>query len=231
MLRVAAVGTSYPEPILHIDASYVASMFDASSGGSPTANNGTVARIEDRSGNGHHMVENLVGGTRSDATQNGLAALDMESGTKGYNTVTGLTLTRPYTIMLIAKQNSSGDNRILNAIGANSLMNISRASACVFINGNAVRNSAVAATNTVGILTMRVSASATTTLYFNGTTDIADGSPASADWGELTIGRPGLFNESPLADLFELLVWNTHLADVDWQAAQTEKAAKWGITI
>jgi hypothetical protein len=235
MLKVAsAPPASYPDPIMWIDASYVASMFDQESGGSNTANNGQVHRIEDRSGNGNHMLTEAPAiGLRRDAIQNGLAALDMTGTTEGYETATGLVITRPYTIMLVAKQTvTDGSTRIVNSLTKNCLLSVSRVSNCVYGDTGDIRgNALVAGANIATIATLRVSASATTTVYANGTTDLADGSPPSVDWGEITMGYPGLFNEGARAYLFELLVWNTHLSDVDWQAAQTDKAAKWGITI
>ena len=64
------------------DASDATTLFDATSGGSPVAADGGVARWEDKSGNARHMTQGTSGSrpTRKTAIQNSLAVLRFDGG-------------------------------------------------------------------------------------------------------------------------------------------------------
>jgi len=63
---------------LWLDASDATSLFDATSGGSAVAENGTVRRWQDKSGNARHAIEATNGPTRKAGVQNGLGTLDFD---------------------------------------------------------------------------------------------------------------------------------------------------------
>lgn len=68
---------------LWLDASDATTLYDATSGGSLVAADGTVKRWEDKSGNGRHATEATYGPTRKTSQQNGLAAL-LFNGTNNF---------------------------------------------------------------------------------------------------------------------------------------------------
>lgn len=63
---------------LWLDAADSATLFDATTGGSLVAANGTVKRWEDKSGNGRHATEATNGPTRKTNVQNGRDSLDFD---------------------------------------------------------------------------------------------------------------------------------------------------------
>jgi len=63
---------------LWLDASDASTLFDATTGGSLVAADGTVKRWEDKSGNARHATESTNGPTRKTSVQNGLGTLDFD---------------------------------------------------------------------------------------------------------------------------------------------------------
>lgn len=66
---------------LALDSSIASSLYDATSGGSPVAADGAVARCEDQSGNGYHVTQATAGSRplRRVAQQGGLDALQFDN--------------------------------------------------------------------------------------------------------------------------------------------------------
>jgi hypothetical protein len=63
---------------LWLDGSDAQTLFDATSGGSLVAADGTVKRWEDKSGNARHATESTNGPTRKTSVRNGLGTLDFD---------------------------------------------------------------------------------------------------------------------------------------------------------
>lgn len=101
---------------LSLDASIPGSLFDATTGGSLVAANGAVARWEDQSGNGNHVIQGTGANQplRRVSIKNGLDALEF-NGTSTYLQNTGLTTATPITVMAFASGNADNTAAILDS--------------------------------------------------------------------------------------------------------------------
>jgi len=101
--------TGGPPPTGPPVAGYVA-WYDPSDAGSITSSGGAVSQLDDKSGNGRHLT-NATGGTQPTTgtrTQNGLNVLDFD-GTNDQLSVSGFTLTQPYTVFAVALSDDGAD--------------------------------------------------------------------------------------------------------------------------
>jgi hypothetical protein len=61
LYKKGLLGVEFPSPDLWLDASDSSTLFDATAGGSAVSVNGSVARWEDKSGNGYHFTQSTSG--------------------------------------------------------------------------------------------------------------------------------------------------------------------------
>lgn len=112
---------------LWLDASDSATLFDATSGGSAVAADGSVARWEDKSGNGRHATNDTANNRPilKAASQNGLAGLRFDNSNDSLSTA-AFTHTSAFSVFVAHKLASSPGiayARIIE-VGANTSWNI-----------------------------------------------------------------------------------------------------------
>lgn len=92
---------------LWLDASDSSTLYDATSGGSLVAGNGTIARWEDKSGNVRHVTQSNASlrPTRRTGIQNGLDVTRFDGSDRLINST--LSFAQPTTIFLVTKVDST----------------------------------------------------------------------------------------------------------------------------
>lgn len=94
-------------PAQWFDCADASTMYDATTGGSLVAADGTVARIEDKSGNGRHATQGTLNSRplRKSGVVAGLDTL-LFSGTGQALVSSTFSVPQPLTLVLVARQNS-----------------------------------------------------------------------------------------------------------------------------
>jgi len=122
--------------------------------------------------------------------------------------MSGLNLTKPYTIYIIEKGASAGSVRTINSNTANNLISMGRDGLqCNLSTG--VPYSSLASnvgTHVMGVLVVPSSGSAS---FFKNGVDVTwtGGSAAAVDWGTVSIGADGVFDEAPNSDVARILIY------------------------
>lgn len=243
-------------PALWLDAADSNTLFDAVSGGSLVADGGTVARWEDKSGNGRHA-------TQSDSTRRPLRVIGAQNtrdslrfdGINDFLTCgdTLDVLTNGVTLLCVAKFNNTGDGGLLGKSNpATSVGRYSITRASGLLQGFATFNTTgtgsgnnvnIADTSTnLRLLSFRSTrgTTSTSTLKINGRTVATSnytGTTTSYDTtDQFFIGSyqnstgPNTSTLWPAnADICEALVFLRDLTDIELQSIERYLANKWGL--
>jgi len=229
------------------DASDSSTLFDATSGGSPVAADGAVARWQDKSGGGRHATQGTSNNRplRRIAQRNGLDVLQFD-GTNDTLDVPAITIPSSHTVFSVFSRGSSGVSSI--ALGNNDATFAARRYSAWWFTDNVVydRSNATAftthggASTATGYFVVTTTRDATTSVSVRrnaavlGTVTTGDSvtTPASGTWVKIGATRTG---SAPGVDvchngnLCELLIYNTALADAPRDAVESYLSRKWGI--
>jgi hypothetical protein len=216
-------------PALWLDASDANTLYDATTGGSLVAADGTVARWEDKSGNARHLTQ----GTLANRPQRKISVFNNRDilrffGSGDLMAISGFSVSNPVTVFAVVFLSADFSSfRVAYGFGAN-----------VFAMG--YNNSAeLYAFSSTGITVAR---SRPTTLEILRVTSNVASSSIGANGSETTgsiaahstttfgVGGNNSMQTYP-SDFAELLVFPTALSTADRQAVERYLAAKWGITL
>lgn len=229
---------------LWLDASDPWTLFNATSGGSTVAANGTVARWEDKSGNSRHATESTNGPTRKAAVVGGSDALQFNGAQflAGATTPVGGNVR---TFFAVVRQLDTPSDIFFQfgtkPTSGGTLGYIARAGlggGNSFIGGDITTNNLTiqgeALTFTNAFLSAYVQSSASSTRYFfNGTEKTVTGSvgPYNMDPGYF-VGKARNVDDVAFFNgyMCELIAYDTALSDANRALVQSYLMSKWGIS-
>lgn len=228
-LRFASAGFNplTLSPALWLDGADASTMFDATTGGSLVATDGSIARWEDKSGNGRHATQGTVLSRpqRKDSILNGRGCVRFDGSNDAMGT--SFSMSPSYCIFLVSLSRAAGSSqRILQASTGNVAFDPSRASASCFINAM-VRNASWVAANSVALSTLTAYSGQNYQLLSNGT-DVTAGAFSAAAWGTLMLNGTASRPEYSNCDMFELIITG-QLTVAQRQQMETYLREKWGI--
>jgi hypothetical protein len=227
-------------------------LYDATSGGSLVAADGSVARWEDKSGNGRHATQATSGSRplRKTAQLNGMGGLsfDGSNDTLMVNAMASFFSGEnpSFTVIGVAKTNATGSTQdfFSAALSSSDIEN----TRCVWNAGSqklqlarespsvASTKSTSGATNlgTAAKVAAWVFGGSTGRVYVNGVADSAAtdlSHPGPITFNQAAIGS--LPRQSPAVFfnglIFEVIVYNSALSDASRAAAESYLMSKWGI--
>lgn len=228
-------------PALWLDASDTTTLYAATTGGSLVAPDGTVARWEDKSGNARHATQATAANRplRKTSVANSKDALLYDSTDK---LVCSLALNANFTVIIAGRRNSG-----TNACGfVGNLQNTGNVDGIIISHFDTGSNNNCAAAlmrvSNTGTNTSRVNVgnasfvasvlvqSTSYTGWINGTNESTITAVYSGRDTSLTIGSPrtGATSESPVGNIFEVLVFPTALSAANRQAVESYLRTKWG---
>jgi hypothetical protein len=224
---------------LWLDASAPETLFDATTGGSLVAADGSVARWEDKSGNGRHATQSTSGNRplRKTNQQNGLGAL-LFDGSNDTLALPSVTIPASHTVFSVFVRATASIHSI--ALGSEVEPGNVRYSAwwftdnIVYSNSNGQFSTHGNASTSTGAFVMVDTRTATTSVVTrrNGSqlASVTSGSAvtnsASGTWTH--VGSVGSTVHS--GNLCEIIVYNTALSDTDRAAVESYLMTKWAIT-
>jgi hypothetical protein len=233
-------------PALWLDASDANTLFDATSGGSLVAADGTVARWEDKSGNARHVTQATSGSrpVRKTSVQNSRDVVRFDGLLQ--KLVVSLDLASPFTFIFAGRRNggtsacgfagnlqNSGnfDGAIFGHFGSGS--NNLLASILTRISSTVQNTSRVDVGNN-SLISTAVVGSSSYQGYVNGGNLSEVTATYNARNSSISIGSPrtgSTSTESINGDIAEILVFPTALSTTDRQKVESYLASKWGITL
>lgn len=230
-------------PSLWLDASDSATLYDATTGGSLVAADGTVARWEDKSGNARHATQATLGyrPLRKTAVQNGKDILRFTSATFNHfvlpNFLSGVAGTAIYVFKNVSDPpGGEGESGApLTDFGSDS-----NANHMPWVDGNIYDDFGSTVRKTVGNptpsftstkLVSQISVINDWRFYIDGSLFYSTVTN-TVGWGTTpligkTFGGSGSYNF--WGDIAEVLVFPTALSDTDRAAVEAYLSAKWGI--
>lgn len=240
-------------PALWLDAADASTLFDATTGGSLVAPDGSIARWEDKSGNARHATQGTVLSRpqRKTSIQNGRDVVRFD----GSNDVLTFARTDFTAFTLFAVFNRTGSNtyqslfqaaqtsvaRASCEIGVNN--DINYGPVAVGSNGNATSygKGGILSQSTPRLITARWQGGATNgaanySLRQNGAAATLSNSAAvGVSFGTISVIGAAYSGASIVSylggDIAEIIVCNEHITDSRLSATERYLATKWGITI
>lgn len=234
------------------DASDATQLFDATSGGSLVAADGTVARIEDKSGNAFHLTQAAAGArpTRKTAVRNGLDVLRgdgwdylFRGTTNILRNVAGATLAavvapkdaaNEFGMLYVSTSNANITRAHITVNTANALRSGGRRlDTDSFAGGN---GGSYTADEWMVLIARFDYAAATLKLYKNGGTAVMSllTFQTAGNTSDTDAGAVSLFSiytaQIITADFGESLICNSALSDADLNTLGSYLAARWGLT-
>jgi hypothetical protein len=226
---------------LWLDAADASTLFDATSGGSPVAADGAVARWEDKSGNANHATQSTEANrpVRKASVQNSLDILRFDGSNDRFTGATRPCTSNAKTIIAVTKRS----NTIGGSIFCNGTLVVTtfftRHLFGTFIGGDVITSNVVIGSNlgtqwesfNVASWTQRSSDRAVS-YWNNGTNYATSGIPANeaANTGYI-IGSATVNNIEPFpGDFCELVVLNEEASTNTRQRIEGYLAHKWGLT-
>lgn len=231
---------------LHLDASDASTLYDATTGGSLVAADGSVARWEDKSGNGRHATQGTAGNrpARKTAIQNGLDVLRFD-GTDDFLSHSVIESDPSQLTLIVALSASSSGNiwshrseatRLLqlnhNTTGVQDLRFQARGSG-----SNLIAPSIAAAFDvfrTAGFVFDKTSGSHFVFTNTSKGTVVSESFSGETFTSTLqTIGATDSgsgYTSFAGMDLAEILIYDSALSDTDREAVENYLMAKWGIS-
>lgn len=249
---VAVAGTDYVVPnllstplslpglVLWLDASDASTLYDAVSGGSLVAADGTVARWNDKSGQNNHATQATSGArpVRKLAIQNGLDVLRFDATDDGFATPLNLTATAAeFSCVAVWAYGGAASSiaRVLNG-GQNVLLGHYQEKYDFFCGSSFMTNAPDVIDNQfvcqAGVL-FRTASGQGRSVAFMGAVEFGSfgGASVAPDIVYIGAGASGVSFATPLAgDLAELLVFNRALNDTDISRLAAFLTSKWELT-
>lgn len=227
------------------DASDFTTMFDATSGGSNTADGAAVRRWEDKSGSNYHFIEqsSSAAAIRQAGAVNSLDVLEFSGGNEGYIAAISENLTAAtvfvaidatsrgafarYFSMSTAAVDYSLPGGFIPLLSNNSSTNVSSYSNPAFA------ATATFPTGSAAVLTSRHTGSVSS-IYVSGQAGTDGSFTLNKTFTRFGIGysvgdpsNPEIF----AGNLMEVIVYSSSLSNGDREAVENYLGAKWGITI
>jgi hypothetical protein len=223
------------------DASDAFTLYDATSGGSPVAADGAVARWQDKSGNARHATQATSGSrpARKTAVQGGRDVLRFD-GSNDFFSLSAVTTTSSYTSFFVFRRERAGIHSV--SLGPETLSgnytawwfsdNVVYESSNGTVNftthGSANTSTgafllATTRTGTTSIATRRNGSALATVTSGAGVTNPASGSWSAIGRGD---GAPTFHN----GDICEIILYDSALSDSSRAEIESYLMAKWGIS-
>ena len=232
---------------LWLDAADASTLYDATTGGSLVAADGTVARWEDKSTNARHATQGTAGSrpTRKTAVQNGRDVLRFD-GTADFMDVSSTISFQLFSCFVVCMRTSTSGTVGVYCADDGTAPN-ARGSQTVVISGNAPRSTSFSTTS-AGSVTVTSTETITANTYFLCTAQqssstlsirknaVSGGSSAATHHSTArssTVGRNLKdVNNNFLhnGDICEIVLYDTALSDANRTLVENYLIAKWGIT-
>ena len=247
--RIKAWPVPFPAYIsglqLWLDGSDPLSMYDATSGGSLVAADAGVARWQDKSGNGRHVIQATSGNRplRRTAVKNGFGCLEFDGtndllATSGNFPLTGNLATSVFVVYrktAAAKGNTFGWGEMAFSLCAFGHYDDNTSNAIAFAGANYFVMSATS-NNTWYYMTVIKSAGAvnTTTTTRRNAVSVATSGHSTAtpnvSASPFYVGRWANYDIAPFqGNIAEIIVYDTAVSATDRVSVETYLSAKWGI--
>jgi hypothetical protein len=229
-----------------LDGSDASTLYDAVSGGSLVASNGTIARWEDKSGNARHVTQSTSGSrpTRKTAIQNGLDAVLLDGGDWMENTSAAALPNNAKTIIAAVKSTNAVGGTIWNNIRATSntlrfVARLLRLGGISYIAGDTTTVNTTTTQNfstefqSPFVVSWTENSSRTIAFWTNGTSRSTSGSPAAE--ASITGFRIGSLLEAPTGNpiqlfpgyFYEIIAIDAEASTSDRQKIEGYLAWKW----
>jgi hypothetical protein len=227
---------------LWLDAADASTLYDDTAGGSLVAEDGLVARWEDKSGNAQHATQSNSDNRpqRKTNQRNGLDAL-LFDGTNDRLALSSITIPNSHSVFTVYRRASAGIQSFgiasTNSVALppfpstwaadNILYQISNADFTTHGTANASTGYFVVSTirnGTTSIDLRRNAANVATITTGAGVTNAASGS-----WNAIATRDPGHLNRHS-GNLCEIIVYNSALSDTDRNGVESYLMSKWAIT-
>lgn len=208
-----------------VDASDSSTLYDATTGGSLVADGGSVARMEDKSGNSRHVTG--TGMTRTAAGQNGLDVIGIGSGSK---TIAMSVPQSARTMFFAYSADSTSTTQILLASSSPTFI-VYHASGNGKIYDGAFRTFGAGSSATGPQVETYSLESGSANLFRNGSQiGTTQSHSTKAIGGTVSFFHNGNFTGGPpLGNFFECLIYDSALNSTDREAVENYLLAKWGI--
>lgn len=215
-----------------LDGSDASTLWDATTGGSPVAPDGSVARWDDKSGLANHAVQPTGGNqpVRKTSIQNSKDILRFT--TKYMSLTTGITSVAPFTCFFVWKKTSSG-SKLWGFTGASAATGfpVDYSDSTLYLFPNTRNFRTTPGSNAWHILSLK-SLLLSEAAWRDGTAltlSTGVGLGANIDFG--VIGARLSDGETSDGDYAEIILYNSDLSDANRDAVEAYLGAKWGITV
>lgn len=169
--------------------------------------------------------------TQSDVSKQPIAVLNSQNGLTGLvfdaiddGMISSISLTNPFSIVLVETGGSSASRRTIQAGVSNCLMSYFRIVANQIYNNGDVYNGGV---NPLGAGYGQLVVGLESRFYFKGV-DITTGTGSISNWGSVALGAAGSQNELCASTLLENGCYNREISSADRAWIDAYLAAKWG---
>jgi hypothetical protein len=245
-------------PALWLDASDANTLFDATSGGSLVAADGTVARWEDKSGNNRHFTQLFSSAMpiRKTDVQNGLDGARFDGSNDIMTMASGLDILRnapgaswmavvkwasnPTSNKVFAHVSTSeAQNFVLSAIGAGQTSQRSRQgvrrlasdSLYTLTGSTVISTDAYIQTAATDYIAQTIETRINNATDASATGILSSGNTSDSNSAAASIGgTPNAVSFSNI-DLFEIFCFSRAISDSERNALHNYLASKWGITL
>jgi hypothetical protein len=231
-------------PALWLDGSDAATLYDATSGGSLVAANGTVARWQDKSANAAHVTQSTSDArpTRKTSVQNGLDAVLFDGNDFMRNTASTVLPAGAKTIIAMVKSSDAVGGTIYSSLSNAThkyLTRLLRLGGISYIAGDTqstnvtISNDFSTAMQSAFLASWTLSASRTSGFWTNGTSQSTSGtiSPEDIVTGfQIAQADAGGGVQYFTGHIMEMAAWASELSTLNRQKAEGYLAHKWGTT-
>lgn len=218
-------------PTAYYDCTAASTMYDSPTGGSNVTTGNLVARLEDISGNGHHMTQATAASqpTLTAAVLNGYAGLTFASGDVMENSGTLVGGATNRTIIAVCSGATGSSNRVFylgtSSATAGAQFSVTGEIAVRVASGNRVFTTSLSSTHAVLAVELDGTDCTGISAWINGSA-LSASSTANQT---LNTASGATIGESLGGDILELAVFDSALATADREAVETYLQAKYAI--